>query len=52
MNPTPITAVPSANLIGVDGCRSPSRVHSAAKRPDRTMTKIGVLDRTQGTGSW
>ena len=32
-NATPMIAVPSANLTGVDGWRGPSRVHSAAKTP-------------------
>ena len=32
---------PSANLPGLDGCRSPSRVQRSAKSGASTMTKIG-----------
>ena len=44
---TPITMVPRANLIGVDGCRGPSRVHIVANTPAKTMMKMGLIDCTQ-----
>ena len=47
---TPITMVPSANLIGLEGCRSPSLVQIAAKTSDRIMMKMGLIDCTQATG--
>ena len=42
--------VPRANFVGVDGWRSPSLVHSAAKTPDSTMMKTGLIDCTHDTG--
>src|SRR6478735_943982 len=49
-NATPITALPSANLMGVIGCRSPSLVHSAANTPASTITKIGLIELTADGG--
>ena len=43
-------AVPRANFTGVDGCRSPSRVHIAANTPASTMMKTGLIDCTHETG--
>ena len=45
-----MTMVPSANLTGLDGCRSPSLVQIAAKTPDRMMMNTGLIDWTQLTG--
>src|SRR3954453_19329780 len=49
-NATPITIVPRPNLTAGDGGGGASQVHSAAKTPDRTMMKIGLIDWTQDTG--
>ncbi len=45
-----MTAVPTANFIGVDGCLEPHLVHTAAKMPESTMMKTGLIDCTHDTG--
>src|SRR6185312_2790099 len=47
---SPITPLPSANLIGVIGCRSPSLVHTAANTPAKMITKIGLIELTADGG--
>ena len=43
-------AVPSANLTGVDGPRSPSLVQTAANTGASTMMHTGLIDCTHDTG--
>ena len=49
-NATPITMTPRANLIGVNGCRSPSLVQIAAKTSDKIMMNTGLIEFTHATG--
>ena len=50
-NAMPMMPVPSANLIGEDGWREPSLVHSAANAPAKTMMNTGLIDCTQVGGN-
>ena len=49
-NADPIRTMPRPNLAGVDGCRSPSRVHSTANTGASRMMKKGLKDCTQEIG--
>ncbi len=49
-NAMPMMPVPRANFVGVEGCRPPSFVQIAAKTPDSTMMKTGLIDCTHETG--
>ncbi len=49
-NAPPIAAVPSANLIGVDGWRSPIFVHTAANTGASRITHTDSIDCTHDTG--
>src|SRR6478609_7093444 len=49
-NAAPISTVPMPNFTGVDGCRDPIRVHTAANTGASVMMKTGLIDWTQDTG--
>src|SRR6478735_3370109 len=49
-NATPMIMAPSENFTGADGARVPSFVQIAAKTPERMITKIGLMELTQGIG--
>ena len=46
----PMMIAPRANFTGAEGWRVPSFVQTAAKTPDRMMTKIGLIEFTHETG--
>ena len=49
LSPTPKIAI--ANLMGVDGAREPSLVHSTAKIGAKIMMKTGLIDWIQLIGT-
>ena len=50
-NASPMNRRPSPNLVGTDGSRLPSRIHSQAKIGASTMTKKGCTTCNQEEGN-